>query len=367
MLRVTQLIISCEPDSRRCNLSASEAVRTCCTAEILSVHHDYMLNMFRTLPVLSKCKGMKRMLVPHASMNKCELFCTTSESQLHDDGVTIPIKETRVPSGSDTYSDSNGRSDRHGRTTYVEEEVAKFRSMADSWWDPHGDCKPLHSLNKLRVALVREGLISSQVTRPELVGGPRPLTGFKILDVGCGGGILCEPLARLGATVTGLDAAQESTSVARLHADQDPRVKENVVYVHGTIEEHIQEINCKYDAVVASEVLEHVDDTELFICTCADAIKPGGSLFLTTINKTTCAWLGAIAIAEHMLHLLPPGTHDWNKFIPQQELLFLLEKCGFVTRTVHGMGYNPLVNKWFWLSNTSVNYAVHAVKEGNSM
>ncbi|MPC58743.1 Ubiquinone biosynthesis O-methyltransferase [Portunus trituberculatus] len=135
-----------------------------------------------------------------------------------------------------------------------------------------------------------------------------------------------QPLARLGATVTGLDAAHESTTVARLHADQDSRVKQNVEYIHGTIEQHIQEIDCKYDAVVASEVLEHVDDTELFICTCADAIRPGGSLFLTTINKTTCSWLGAIVIAEHMLHLLPPGTHDWNKFIPQQELLFLLER-----------------------------------------
>lgn len=327
------------------------------------------MNMLRTLPRSSMWKSLKKMLAPNAlSMRKHDIFCTTSKDQPQDE-VSIPIQEAKISSSSTNNANSNNseHGDRDGRTTYVEEEVAKFRSMADSWWDPHGDCKPLHSLNKLRVTLVREGLINSQVARQEHVSGPRPLTGLKILDVGCGGGILCEPLARLGATVTGLDAAQESTTVARLHADQDSRVKENVAYIHGTIEQHIQEINSKYDAVVASEVLEHVDDTELFICTCADAIRPGGSLFLTTINKTTCSWLGAIAIAEHMLHLLPPGTHDWNKFIPQQELLFLLERNGFVTRTVHGMRYNPLINKWFWHSNISINYAVHAIKENSSV
>lgn len=268
--------------------------------------------------------------------------------------------------GSDSSSSepgSSGSTSNDIGSTYIEEEVAKFRAMADSWWDLHGDCKPLHSLNRLRVSMIREGLIQSHLAKPQYADGPQPLTGLKILDVGCGGGILCEPLARLGAKVVGLDAAEENISVAIMHADHDPRVQQNVKYVYGTIEDHAEIIDEKYDAVVASEVLEHVDAIGLFINTCANIIKPGGSFFITTINKTTFSWVGAIAIAEYALRLLPPGTHDWNKFIPRQELLFMLEKSGLVTRMVHGMSYNALVNKWFWMSNTSVNYAVHAVKE----
>ncbi|KAG7171581.1 Ubiquinone biosynthesis O-methyltransferase COQ3-like [Homarus americanus] len=236
-------------------------------------------------------------------------------------------------SSSDEYSNGNSSSDENSKnensrskSTYIEEEVAKFRAMADSWWDLQGDCKPLHSLNRLRVSLIREGLVQSRITKQEYIDGPRPLTGLKILDVGCGGGILCEPLARLGARVVGLDAAKENISVARLHADKDPRVSQNIEYIYGTIEEHAENIDDKYDAVVASEVLEHVDAIDLFINTCADTIKPGGSIFLTTINKTTFSWVGAIVIAEYMLHLLPTGTHDWNKFVTRQDLLFLLEK-----------------------------------------
>ncbi|XP_063587107.1 ubiquinone biosynthesis O-methyltransferase, mitochondrial-like [Penaeus indicus] len=276
---------------------------------------------------------------------------STSSSSFHQHEQSIQDENT-------DFTSRNGK-----ETTYVEEEVAKFRLMASSWWDPHGDCKPLHSLNKLRVSMICDGLIQSGIAKPEYVEGPTPLKGLKILDVGCGGGILCEPLARLGASVVGLDAAEENITVAKLHAEQDPKVHRNVEYLYGTIEEHAETIDEIYDAVIASEVLEHVESTDLFLSTCAQTIKPGGSFFITTINKTPFSWVGGIAIAEYVLHLLPPGTHDWNKFIPRQELLFVLEKYGFVTRLVHGMGYNPLTNNWFWLSDTSINYAVHCVKE----
>nr|XP_053638743.1 ubiquinone biosynthesis O-methyltransferase-like isoform X2 [Cherax quadricarinatus] len=302
---------------------------------------------------------------------------------------TVKMSNTSEPeeSNSSSSSDENSNNGSKSKSTCIEEEVAKFRAMADSWWDPYGDFKPLHSLNGLRVSMIREGLVQSGVAKPEYVDGPRPLTGLKILDVGCGGGILCEPLARLGARVTGVDAAEENISVARLHGDQDPRVQHNLEYICGTVEEHVENIADKYDAVIASEVLEHVEATDYFIQACADTIKPGGSFFLTTINKTACAWVGTIAIAEYLLHLLPPGTHDWNKFIPLQDLLLMLEKicrlstvdpwftissqcdqlCRCVTQMVHGMTYNPLINKWFWSSNTSVSYAVHAVKESHKM
>ncbi|CAL4137198.1 unnamed protein product, partial [Meganyctiphanes norvegica] len=250
------------------------------------------------------------------------------------------------------------------RSTLNEEEVNKFRAMAESWWDPHGDCKPLHSLNKLRVSLIRNNLIQSGIVNPAFVNGPQPLTGLNILDVGCGGGILCEPLARLGAQVTGVDAAQENISVAEIHAQRDHRVLKNVNYICGTIEEHSVSVgSMQYDAVVASEVLEHVDQPEVFIDSCASLIKPGGSLFLTTINKTYTSWIGAIAIAEYALHLLPPGTHNWEKFIPRQDLLFMVEKSQCHPKSVQGMAYNPVNNQWCWISNISVNYAVHAIKE----
>ncbi|XP_045606629.1 ubiquinone biosynthesis O-methyltransferase [Procambarus clarkii] len=313
----------------------------------------------RTLQHLLASRAGIHALKPFRNVRIRDLANSTTTSTLDNESSTSSSDESNGSSSSNGYSTNDTKSN----STYVAEEVAKFRALADSWWDLHGDFKPLHSMNRLRVSMIREGLVQSRIAKPEHVDGPRPLTGLKILDVGCGGGILCEPLARLGARVTGVDAAEENISVARLHADQDSRVQQNVEYINGTIEEFKQNSDDKYDAVIASEVLEHVAATNFFIQSCVDTLKPGGSFFLTTINKTTCAWLGAIAVAERVLHIVPPGTHDWNKFVPHQDLLFMLEKNGCVTRLVHGMAYNPLVNKWSWLSNTSINYAVHAVKQ----
>lgn len=252
-------------------------------------------------------------------------------------------------------------------TTYNEEEVAKFRAMAASWWDPKGDCRPLHSLNELRVALIRDGLIQTGAVNEKEEMGPKPLNGLKILDVGCGGGILCEPLGRLGATVLGLDAAEENVSVANVHLEKQSNLVKNVSYACGTIEEHAEQTDVQYDAIVASEVLEHVEAVDFFIASCSKILKPGGSLFITTINRTTLSWLGAIIAAEYILKLLPVGTHDWNKFITTQEMSFTLERCGFSMKSMRGMGYNPIINKWFWQNNQDVNYACHAIKvdDGN--
>ncbi|XP_076053054.1 ubiquinone biosynthesis O-methyltransferase, mitochondrial-like [Oratosquilla oratoria] len=265
--------------------------------------------------------------------------------------------------GAHAYEENIHTNSSSNNSTYVEEEVAKFRAMANSWWDIHGDCKPLHSLNRLRVALVREGLIQSGLADPSRVAGPVPLTGLNILDVGCGGGIMCEPLARLGATVTGLDAAKENVVVAELHASVDRRIADKITYVEGTIEDHAAGAEKLYDAVIASEVLEHIDNVQLFLDTCSSLIKPGGSLFLTTINKTQTSWLGAVVVAEYLMHLLPIGTHDWNKFIPLQDLHYMLESSGLDVQLVHGLLYNPIANRWHWTSNTCINYAVHAIKQ----
>ncbi|KAK7074856.1 Hexaprenyldihydroxybenzoate methyltransferase, mitochondrial [Halocaridina rubra] len=327
--------------------------------------------MLRQLTRVSSLRNVPRMLTPTIS-NGSRVYSTSEEKESTE--ATAPpagVRDIKVQSAASSISDSESsdgsssdadRSNRRSNTTYVEEEVNKFRSMASLWWDVNGDAKPLHSLNRLRMSLIRDGIIQSGFVSPEELDGPMPLTGLKILDVGCGGGILCEPLARLGASVVGLDAAEENVAVARLHADRDPRVRNNVEYICSTVEEHAESLTNHYDAVVASEVLEHIEATDLFIKTCSDALKPGGSFFITTINKTAASWLGAIIIAEYALRLLPVGTHDWNKFVPRQELLFMLEKNGFVTRLVHGMAYNPVTNNWCWLAPTSINYAVHALK-----
>lgn len=344
-------------------------IRTLTVGSHLGIQHCVIPNVRKTISEniknVLKYQGSRSICssnTPILKTNTTELDIS-SERNTHNEGNSEKFEASLEYGINGDRKDYNEGSS-SGRSTLNEEEVNKFRAMADNWWDPHGDCKPLHSLNKLRVSLIRNSLVQSGIVHPTLVNGPQPLSGLKILDVGCGGGILCEPLARLGANVTGVDAAQENISVAEIHAQRDYRVLKNVNYICGTVEDHAESCeDMQYDAVIASEVLEHVDQPEMFIQTCAAMTKPGGSLFLTTINKTYTSWIGAIAIAEYALHLLPPGTHNWEKFIPRQDLLFMVERSRCQPRSVQGMAYNPVNNQWCWVSNTSVNYAVHAIKE----
>ncbi|XP_038049321.1 ubiquinone biosynthesis O-methyltransferase, mitochondrial-like isoform X2 [Patiria miniata] len=245
-------------------------------------------------------------------------------------------------------------------TTVDEKEVAKFRSLFESWWDVNGEFQALHSLNDLRVPLIRDGLVN-QFGSQSLVSS-QPLTDTVILDVGCGGGILSEPLARLGATVTGIDAASENISVAREHASHDPLLQKRLKYICTTAEELLSNEEGGFDAVVASEVLEHVSNVESLVATCAQLTKPGGSVFFTTINKTWLSYALAVVGAEEIARVVPSGTHDWNKFIPPQDLQGFLHACNCQTRLVHGMIFNPVTQRWFWGTPKACNYAIHAVK-----
>ncbi|KZC11377.1 PREDICTED: ubiquinone biosynthesis O-methyltransferase, mitochondrial [Dufourea novaeangliae] len=238
--------------------------------------------------------------------------------------------------------------------------VEHHSKLSNQWWDVNGELCALHSLNPLRVQFVRDGLANTgmQVETPYL-----PLEGTKILDVGCGGGLLSEPLARIGAEVTGIDASSELIKTAKQHASLDLNLDGRLNYVQAVMEDYYAKNKERYDAVVASEVLEHVNNKELFLKYCVDTLIPGGSIFLTTLNKTLPSWLGGIIAAEHVLKLVPTGTHDWNKFITPAEIQRLLETCGCKTKLIHGMFYNPLKNEWFWTSSTAINYAVHAVKK----
>lgn len=252
-------------------------------------------------------------------------------------------------------------------TSFNAEEVEKFRAMAHSWWDPRGPCQPLHSMNALRVSLVRQGLFQTGIIPEDRAQTGQDLTGLRILDIGCGGGILSEPLARLGAQVTGLDAAEENIKIAQEHADQDAEIRERLTYEAVTAEEFCRRNpEMQFDAVVASEVIEHVDQQPLFVKTCSQLVRERGSLFFTTLNRTQESYMAGIVAAEYVLRLLPRGTHDWHKFVQPEELETWLEAVGCRTCSVQGMVYLPGLNSWHWIPVNRVNYALHAVKESST-
>lgn len=239
------------------------------------------------------------------------------------------------------------------------EEIAKFRKVAHEWWDPKGPLKGLFSMNALRVPFIRDGILSVANQEND---NPKPLKGYKLLDVGCGGGLLSEPLARLGADVTGIDPVEQSIQVALTHALTDPDFGGNLTYSCVTVESLYPEYSAHFDAVIASEVIEHVPDPISFVNNCLNLVKPGGSFFVTTINKTQLSWLLAIIAAENVFGLIPRGTHDWDKFISPLDLSSITEKAGCRVKKIHGMRYIPFLDKWSWQDDTQVNYAFFAVK-----
>lgn len=247
-------------------------------------------------------------------------------------------------------------------STLNREEVDKFKAMASTWWDPSGPCRPLHSMNTLRIPFIRDGLLQSGLCSPDLEDTAAPLTGLRILDVGCGAGIVSEQLARIGARVVGLDACKENIEAAEAHAALDPGLADRLSYQCSTVEEHASGVEEPYDCVVASEVLEHVDCQEVFLRKCTGVLRPNGSIFVTTINRNTRSWLLAIVGAEYVVGLLPRGTHQWEKFVQPEESSAMLTLGGCTTRSVQGMMYLPWSNSWSWTSDCSVNYALHAVK-----
>ncbi|XP_062255468.1 ubiquinone biosynthesis O-methyltransferase, mitochondrial [Platichthys flesus] len=243
------------------------------------------------------------------------------------------------------------------------DEVRRFQSLAGKWWDEQGEFAALHAMNDLRVPFIRDNLLNVHTTRHP----GKPLAGLRILDVGCGGGLLTEPLGRLGANVVGIDPVEDSISTAQLHASYDPDVRASVSYQACTLEElsadgEEEQGAGQFDAVVASEVVEHLADLETFAFCSSHVLKPGGSLFITTINKTNLSYALGIVVAEQLLRIVPSGTHDWEKFISPVDLERLLASNGFSVQSVLGMLYNPVSGAWSWTNSTAINYALHAVK-----
>ncbi|MDH3593662.1 MAG: bifunctional 2-polyprenyl-6-hydroxyphenol methylase/3-demethylubiquinol 3-O-methyltransferase UbiG [Rhodospirillales bacterium] len=234
-------------------------------------------------------------------------------------------------------------------------EIAKFSAMAEEWWDPAGKFRPLHKLNPTRLAFVRDR-IAGHFERDPLAD--RPLAGLSLLDIGCGGGLLAEPLCRLGAEVTGIDAAERNIKVAALHAAESGLA---IDYRHAAAED-LAGAGARFDAVLNMEVVEHVADLGAFLAASGTLVKPGGAMVVATLNRTPKAFLLGIVGAEYLLRWLPPGTHDWRRFVRPSELARELAAGGLTVTEIAGMAYNPLTDGWRLARDTAVNYMVFAVK-----
>ena len=232
-------------------------------------------------------------------------------------------------------------------------EVARFERIARTWWDPDGAMKTLHRFNPVRLAYIRDHVCEALSRDPR---SGAPLGGLSLLDVGCGGGLLSEPLARLGAEVTGIDPAPTNVEVASLHAS---RSGVPVRYRRATVEELVA-AGERFDVVLAMEVVEHVADVDLFVRTCCQAVKPGGFLFMATLNRTKRAFALAIVGAEYVLGWLPRGTHQWEKFVTPDELSAAIASGGLRVGDETGVIYNPFSARWSLSRDMAVNYMVLA-------
>ncbi len=241
------------------------------------------------------------------------------------------------------------------RTSIDPDEVAKFGALAGSWWDPEGDFRPLHRLNPTRLAFIRDQACAHFARD---IAAARPLAGLEVLDIGCGGGLLCEPLTRLGARVTGIDATQKAIEVADWHAEQSGLAIE---YRCSTAED-LAATGCRFDLIVNMEVVEHVADVDHFMEASCALVKPGGAMAMATLNRTPKAFLMAVVGAEYVLGWLPRGTHDWRRFLRPSELVRRLRANGMAVTEIAGVTYNPLNDRWRRSPDLDVNYMLFAVR-----
>jgi 2-polyprenyl-6-hydroxyphenyl methylase/3-demethylubiquinone-9 3-methyltransferase len=242
-----------------------------------------------------------------------------------------------------------------GTTSVDEAEVARFSAMAADWWNPNGKFKPLHRFNPMRLGYLRDRLTAHFRRDPKMA---QPLAGLRLLDIGCGGGLLAEPLTRLGATVTGIDASHATIAVARLHAEQ----RSLTIDYRDSTAEALAAKGERFDAVLAMEIVEHVVDRPAFLATTASLLAPGSILVVATLNRTTKSYAFAIVGAEYVLGWLPRGTHDWRKFVKPEELTAEIAATGLAVGEVIGANYSPLSDRWSLGSDTSVNYMILATQ-----
>ena len=231
--------------------------------------------------------------------------------------------------------------------TINKKEIEKFSKIAAEWWDPNGKFKPLHKFNPIRIKYIKDNIIK----KFNLNSSNKPLKTINILDIGCGGGLLSEPMSRLGASVVGIDASKKNIEVAKFHAKKN---KLKINYICASPE--ILKIQKKFDVILSMEIIEHVEDINFFIKKSSELLKKNGLMFIATLNKTLKSYIFAIVGAEYILKWLPIGTHDWNKFIKPDELIKITKINNLKLEKLDGMNFDLLTNEWNLSSNNSVNY-----------
>ena len=232
-------------------------------------------------------------------------------------------------------------------------EIEKFSKIAEEWWNPNGKFKPLHNFNPIRIKYIKENIVKDF----NIKSSNKPLKNIKILDIGCGGGLLSEPMCRLGASVIGIDASKKNIEVAKFHAKKN---KLKITYKVASPE--TLKTNVKFDIILNMEIVEHVEDINFFIKESSKLLKKNGIMFIATLNKTLKSYVFAIIGAEYVLKWLPIGTHDWEKFIKPNDLINISKKNNLSLKKLDGMEFNILDNCWKVSNDTSVNYIVKLIK-----
>ena len=237
--------------------------------------------------------------------------------------------------------------------TINKKEIDKFSKIAEEWWNPEGKFKPLHKFNPIRISYIKNNIINSF----KIKNKKKPLEKTKILDIGCGGGLLSEPMCRLGANVTGIDASQKNISIAKIHAKKGNL---NINYICTSPEK--MKSNEKFDVILNMEIIEHVEDINFFLEACSKLLKKNGIMFVATLNKTLKSYVFAIVGAEYIMRWLPIGTHEWDRFVKPEELINISHKKKLKLKKLDGMKFNLLTNKWKISSDKSINYIAQFIK-----
>ena len=239
-------------------------------------------------------------------------------------------------------------------TTINKEEIQKFSKLSEEWWDVNGKFKPLHMFNPIRIEYITDNIKKHFKIKKDKTNS---LKGLKILDIGCGGGLISEPMTRLGAKVTGIDASEKNINIAKIHSTKSGL---KINYVHASPEK-LEDYET-YDVILNLEIVEHVDNVDLYIKSCQKLLKKNGLMFTATLNRSLTSYVKAIIGAEYILRWLPIGTHDWNKFLKPEELENYLNKEKFITHDISGLKFNPFTKKWKKSSDLSVNYIICSFK-----
>jgi len=247
-------------------------------------------------------------------------------------------------------------SDTTFRPSIDPDEVAKFTAMAAEWWDPKGKFRPLHKFNPVRLGFIRDTIEAHFQLNPS---DRRPFAGLRVLDIGCGGGLVSEPMTRLGASVTAVDASEANIKTAMTHAEQGGL---EIDFRAGTVEALIEQGEAPFDVVLNLEVVEHVADPAQFLKDCASLVKPGGVMIVATLNRTAKAFALAIVGAEYVLGWLPRGTHEFEKFLRPEEIESPMREAGLTVEAPQGVSFNPISDQWRLSDDTKVNYLMVAAR-----